>query len=276
MESQYLIEHNTKSIISTRRSEKEQQILQIEDEKHRVRERELGKNYLLDAYLKTMDKPNDAGEEPHRQRIPKLAKGKHKKIMYLTMLYLILALLLPAELCKSSHLPEDMQIHWLEKVYALNKLLQREEEQLLRLHAKVRKQQLRHAYHTKGEVLQQIDRLDTELADQVTDIYRVERQLLTANEQLKAKLGVLECLGREFEVPPEIEPSCSSTSASTSSMQHYRASIEKHDDAVWHQNSRQHRHDKDSTRKQMFGSVDNTVRSAAMSTLDIQHLGTLV
>lgn len=58
------------------RSEKEQQILQIEDEKHRVRERELGKNYLLDAYLKTMDKPVDAGEEQHnRQRIPKLAKG---------------------------------------------------------------------------------------------------------------------------------------------------------------------------------------------------------
>lgn len=170
-----------------------------------------------------------------------------------------------------------MQIYWLEKVYALNKLLQREEEQLLRLHAKVRKQQLRHAYHTKGEVLQQIDRLDTELAGQVTDIYRVERQLLTANEQLKAKLGVLECLGREFEVPQEIEPSCSSTSTSAStSMQHYRASIEKQDDAVWHQNSRQHRHDKDLTRKQMFGSIDNPVRSAAISALDIQHLGTLV
>lgn len=163
-----------------------------------------------------------------------------------------------------------MQIYWLEKVYALNKLLQREEEQLLRLHAKVRKQQLRHAYHTKGEVLQQIDQLDTELAEQVTDIYRVERQLLTANEQLKAKLGVLECLGKEFEVPQEME-------ASSSCMQHYRASIEKQDDVVWHQNCRQHRLDKDLTRKQMFGTVEQPVRTAAISSsMDIQHLGTLV
>ncbi|KAM8710358.1 hypothetical protein ACLKA7_017050 [Drosophila subpalustris] len=148
---------------------KEQEILQIEEEKHRVRERELGKNYLLDAYLKTIDKPAETAEE-QRQRISQFSTVE-------------------------SNLPDEMQIYWLEKVYALNKQLQREEEQLLRLHAKVRKQQVRYAYHTKGEVLQQIDRLDTELSTQVADIYRVERQLLMANEQLKAKLGVLECLG---------------------------------------------------------------------------------
>lgn len=64
---------------------------------------------------------------------------------------------------------------------------------------------MRLAYHTKDEVLQQIDRLDTSLANQVNDIYRIERQLLMANEQLKAKLGVLESLGNELEVMPGVD-----------------------------------------------------------------------
>lgn len=56
-------------------SAKEQEILKIEEEKHRVRERELGKNYLLDAYLNTKEKPAETTEE-QRQRIAKFPTGK--------------------------------------------------------------------------------------------------------------------------------------------------------------------------------------------------------
>ncbi|ALC42963.1 CG13875 [Drosophila busckii] len=157
-------------------NEKEQQILKIEHAQHRVREQELGKNYLLDAYLNALPEAT-----PCQQDIS-LVKDKES-----------------SNSC--DHPSEELQICWLEKVYALNKQLQREEEQLLRLHGKVRKQQVRYAYQTKDDVLQQIDRLDSELTAQVADIFRVERQLLMANEQLKAKLGVLECLGLEFEAP---------------------------------------------------------------------------
>lgn len=42
-------------------SEKERQIAKIEEEKHRKRERELGKNYLLETYLNGL---NEAECEP--------------------------------------------------------------------------------------------------------------------------------------------------------------------------------------------------------------------
>ncbi|KAH8302471.1 hypothetical protein KR044_007065 [Drosophila immigrans] len=239
--------------------EKEQEILKIEEEKHRVRERELGKNYLLDTYLKAIDKPAEAGDE-QRQRIPHIGT---------------------VEL----NIPDEMQIYWLEKVYTLNKQLQREEEQLLRLHAKVRKQQVRYAYHTKGEVMQQIDRLDGELAGQVADIYRVERQLLMANEQLKAKLGVLECLGREFEVLPhesqDLAPTChtnnnSGNNITNRDMQQLRETIRKHDAQQLDKNCNVRQlTDAKMLKKQFFGAVDNPETLYAADR-DIEHLGTLV
>ncbi|XP_051859413.1 probable E3 ubiquitin-protein ligase bre1 isoform X1 [Drosophila albomicans] len=232
-------------------NEKEQQILKIEEEKHRVRERELGKNYLLDAYLKTIDKPAEAGDE-QRHRIPQFPTV-------------------------DSNLSDDMQIYWLEKVYTLNKQLQREEEQLLRLHAKVRKQQVRYAYHTKGEVLQQIDRLDGELAVQVADIYRVERQLLMANEQLKAKLGVLECLGREFEVLPHVNESPDLAPSCHANVQQLRETIRKQDPQQIEKNCNVRQlTDAKMLKKQFFGVVDNPETSLYATDLDIEHLGTLV
>jgi len=44
-------------------SEKDRQIFKIEEEKHQVRERELGKNYLLETYLKDLDEPQEKGED---------------------------------------------------------------------------------------------------------------------------------------------------------------------------------------------------------------------
>lgn len=232
-------------------NEKEEQILKIEDEQHRVRERELGKNYLLDAYLKTIDKPAETTDE-QRLRMPQFPTVE-------------------------SNLPDEMQIYWLEKVYALNKQLQREEEQLLRLHAKVRKQQVRYAYHTKGEVLQQIDRLDTELAIQVADIYRVERQLLMANEQLKAKLGVLECLGREFEVLPHESQDIATKSCTTKDMQQIRDTILKQDQqqAIDKNCNVRQLTEAKMLKKQLFGVVDSPEKLYTTD-LDIEHLGTLV
>ncbi|XP_017127398.1 ras association domain-containing protein 10 [Drosophila elegans] len=172
--------------------EKDRQILKIEVEKHRVRERELGKNYLLETYLKDLDEPQENSPDPEEfeEGIVRLLEDGNDGIR-------------TDEDCKTSNdgdtVKDETRLYWLEKIHTVNKQLQREEELLLSLHAKVRRHQVKRAYQTKSEVLLQIDRLDTELAAQVEDIHRVERKLFTANEQLKAKLGVLECLGREFE-----------------------------------------------------------------------------
>ena len=42
--------------------EKERQICKIEEEKHRVREKELGKNYLLETYFKGLDEAQQTVE----------------------------------------------------------------------------------------------------------------------------------------------------------------------------------------------------------------------
>ncbi|XP_030385685.1 uncharacterized protein LOC115632600 [Scaptodrosophila lebanonensis] len=252
--------------------EKERQILKIEEEKHRVRERELGKNYLLETYLNALDEAEYANlnaqaidakapratltmtatpTTPVTRRLQAgdtdfsgVAHGElgaHIFIdepsmpqpqMEMGAVTAAESTAIPGGLelqplrsgCATGNafvahngaaptaavsgneamadvdaaIADDLQIYWLEKIYAVNKQLQRDEELLLRLHAKVRKHQLKRAYQTKSEVLQQIDKLDSELAAQVADIHGVERKLLTANEQLKAKLGVLEFLSREF------------------------------------------------------------------------------
>ncbi|XP_034655112.1 ras association domain-containing protein 10 isoform X1 [Drosophila subobscura] len=169
--------------------EKDRQILKIEEEKHRVRERELGKNYLLETYLKDLDEPQAIEEvdedEPDAADVLLCTEDDYRAD--------------PAWTPSDVEVKDEIRVYWLEKIHAVNKQLQREEELLLSLHAKVRRHQVKRAYQTKSEVMLQIDRLDTELSTQVADIHRVERKLFTANEQLKAKLGVLECLGREFE-----------------------------------------------------------------------------
>ncbi|XP_030568432.1 uncharacterized protein LOC115768091 isoform X2 [Drosophila novamexicana] len=205
-------------------NQKEQQILKIEDEKHRERELELGKNYMLDAYLNAADnipnkRLNSHDFDDQRQKVldsnldkPQPAQCSSGEVNGLDS---------PNSKEAGLNLPCDKEIYyWLEKVHVQNVLLQGEEEQLLRLHAKVRKHQMRCVYHTKEDVLRQIDRLDMNLANQVNDIYRVERQLLIANEQLKAKLSVLESLGHELGTFPaatqEIDqnlPACSTNLA---------------------------------------------------------------
>ncbi|KAH8375649.1 hypothetical protein KR200_003906, partial [Drosophila serrata] len=169
--------------------DKDRQILKIEEEKHRVRERELGKNYLLETYLRDLEETQDNGH-PARLSSIEGPPNNHEDG----------AAEMDSRIADSGEAVKDeIRLYWLEKIHAVNKDLQREEELLLSLHSKVRRHQVKCVYETKSEVLVQIDKLDTQLAAQVADIHRVERKLFTANEQLKAKLGVLESLGREFE-----------------------------------------------------------------------------
>ncbi|XP_053957138.1 uncharacterized protein LOC128862503 [Anastrepha ludens] len=266
--------------------EKERQISKIEEEKHRVRERELGKNYLLETYLKGLDEANgepdleactdvgladspvnefsdvrfahtaavDCGDvvgnddveiyidEPY-QRTARTFKAlitpetttpttttkdimlaktrdfnldaRHSKKMKGDFTNGVEAVMTagkidgnesPTTSSQGNQKEIDVQLFWLEKIYALNKQLQREEEMLLKLHAKIRKHQVKRAYQTKREVLQQIEKLDAELTLQCCDIRAVENKLHASNEQLKQKLCVLERLSKEFletiETPP--------------------------------------------------------------------------
>ncbi|XP_039967160.1 uncharacterized protein LOC120779079 [Bactrocera tryoni] len=265
--------------------EKERQISKIEEEKHRVRERELGKNYLLETYLNGLD---EAHAEPDLEACTDVALadsplnefndvrvadtslvhygdgvavgasdgvGRDDDAnveIYIDESYQRTARTIGVTTttatnkdtgiskardfhsnarhskklkgdfsgdgggggaatgvkietnkqaianCEENETEVEAQLVWLEKIYALNKQLQREEEMLLKLHAKIRKHQVKRAYQTKREVLQQIEKLDAELTLQCCDIRAVESKLHASNEQLKQKLGVLERLSQEF------------------------------------------------------------------------------
>lgn len=66
-------------------SEKERQITKIEEEKHRKRERELGKNYLLETYLNGLD---EAECEPEIQDGEEIFIGKFQQYIMMNFLYL--------------------------------------------------------------------------------------------------------------------------------------------------------------------------------------------
>ncbi|XP_065361880.1 uncharacterized protein LOC135955457 [Calliphora vicina] len=269
--------------------EKERQITKIEEEKHRKRERELGKNYLLETYLNGLDEAECEPEiqdgeeifidEPYHRTatattllIPnprttitptgaKLAAGAvTDKIPSATEAFNMMARhklkdkevkkekkkkrhkdkftkdeVIPAKdfnlktnknkdkekLDKQQKEQQhelnelkaidgngnkdngneqeiEMQILWLEKIYTLNKQLQKEEELAAKLHAKVRKHQLRMAQQTQHEAQMEIDKLDNNLALQCGDIRKVEANLMQTNEQLQKKLLILERLSMEY------------------------------------------------------------------------------
>uniref|UniRef100_A0A1B0B6M0 Ras-associating domain-containing protein n=1 Tax=Glossina palpalis gambiensis TaxID=67801 RepID=A0A1B0B6M0_9MUSC len=271
--------------------EKERQIAKIEEEKHRKRERELGKNYLLETYLNGLNEAECEPEiadgeeifidEPYQryaanstkahpealkvtgtstvlgggggvgagggtERIKETKKEKkkkrhkdkmddqkrhkddnNKKFANTAKEFFSLPIgtigMATATAMQKDKGPEtetftkhvdavnmgyagnesadeetEMQIFWLEKIYTLNKQLQKEEELSAKLHAKIRKYQLKRAYQTQKEVQLEIEKLDNNLALQCSDIRKVEANLMETNEVLQKKLSLLERLSQEY------------------------------------------------------------------------------
>ncbi|TMW48759.1 hypothetical protein DOY81_006159 [Sarcophaga bullata] len=257
--------------------EKERQITKIEEEKHRKRERELGKNYLLETYLNGLDEAECEPEVQHGEEIfvdepyqrdtttktpatmqptaipgtaitpaitsagVTLAAGMSVDAFNVLAKHKLKEKEAKKEKKKKRHKERptkdedfngktnksrdkekldhqqhhelnetskdtassneqdiEIQILWLEKIYSLNKQLQKEEELAAKLHAKVRKHQLRKAQQTQREVQMEIDKLDDNLALQCGDIRKVEANLMQTNEQLQRKLLILERLSIDY------------------------------------------------------------------------------
>ncbi|KAH8342354.1 hypothetical protein KR059_002778, partial [Drosophila kikkawai] len=257
--------------------DKDRQILKIEEEKHRTRERELGKNYLLETYLRDLEETQENGH-PARQSSEEGPPNRLEEAA--------------ASSDNGEAVKDEIRLYWLEKIHALNKDLQREEELLLSLHAKVRRHQVKRVYETKSEVLVQIDKLDTQLAAQVEDIHRVERKLFTANEQLKAKLGVLESLGREFEttvteerfVPEEPQEAVkltrlmqtASSTADEFQPGERRYRLTQQELTQRNLNGHQRPNDKGLSKLLLKGGSSSPNPSTSYPLVPVEHLGTLV
>lgn len=101
----------------------------------------------------------------------------------------------------TEHMSEDNvagQIELLEKVVAINKHIQREEELLVRLNAKIRKYEADNPALTETEIIAALDRVNDDIASTNSEMVKMGHELDTSNEMLVVKADIVDQLSREL------------------------------------------------------------------------------
>lgn len=91
------------------------------------------------------------------------------------------------------------QIEMLEKVVAINKHIQREEELLVRLNAKIRKYESDNPALTEEEIMVALDRVNGDIAMANAEMEKMEYELDESNVVLTAKANIVGQLSRELD-----------------------------------------------------------------------------
>lgn len=194
--------------------DKEVQISRIEEERHKIREKEHGKNYLLETYLKGLHEADDKDlAKEHSDsgintedtatpdvgmQSPATLQDDEIKIETITK--------------TETEYDDDTfeQIEMLEKMVSINKKLQREEELLLKLTVKIRRCEYENPELTEDDIKREINKINTEIDKRNKETAKTEQQLQVYDEVLKIKSNVLDQLLEEYEqsceAPPIVPP----------------------------------------------------------------------
>lgn len=240
--------------------DREHQISKLEEDRHRVRERKHGKNYLLETYLNGLHEADDkeiatgnsdsgvhtenATPSPEVSASPvqhsddianecfELTEetramyvdgrgGSRRKTISEREAKLIKEHESRKEFCDAqkdsieSGEGSDVggavggmrtdtdniagQIELLEKVVAINKHIQREEELLVRLNAKIRKCESDNPALTEDEIMVALDRVNGDIATANVEMEKMEHELDASNDMLSVKTDIVNQLSRELE-----------------------------------------------------------------------------
>lgn len=218
----------------------------MEDEQHKIREKEHGKNYLLETYLKGLHDADEKQESatgnsdsgvhteettttaspevthpqnedeisetllPTEQNLSKASKKKRSKRES--------ELLMEHESTKefSNTITEEKssetnngneplndevaaQIDILEKLIVLNKHLQREEELMVRLGAKIKRYEADASGLTEQQVKDSLDRVNDQLNNNSHELQQMETEIKVSEDILCKKTDVLKKLYDELE-----------------------------------------------------------------------------
>ncbi|XP_055716599.1 ras association domain-containing protein 10 isoform X2 [Phlebotomus papatasi] len=228
----------------SRLRERELEIAFIEEERHRVREREHGKNYLLETYLNGLHEADDkevttgnsdsgvhtedttspvAGISPtledDQDDCPKLEEAcgtvrrksrSNRETMLLRDHETAKEFSEAAEKSKGAQpskesnegqIPDDMatEIDLLEKMYILNKHLQREEELLVRLSAKVKRYESENPSLSEHQIIEALERVNEEITQRNNEIEDTDRELEKSISVLKEKSQELQELHEQLD-----------------------------------------------------------------------------
>lgn len=202
--------------------DREVEITTIEEARHKLREKEYGKNYLLETYLKGLrdfeEKESATGNSDSgvhteeattspevaaspqlpedNQHVPEPKQEKMRRNLDLRNLSLEEG----AVGGDNYHIDtEEEEIQLLEKIVTINKQLIKEEEQLVKLNAKLKKYQCSPKEMTQDQILVAIQKINEQLQRGNDDLEEVDDAIIATDDLLQEKTTLLSCLYEECE-----------------------------------------------------------------------------
>ncbi|XP_052860615.1 ras association domain-containing protein 10 [Anopheles cruzii] len=174
--------------------DREIQISSIEEERHRLREREHGKNYLLETYLKGLSEATET--DPNA-----LDSGITSEATTTASPEMDFAPENDSDLASADDSAcVKEQIKLLEKIVSLNKQIQREEESAVKLFERVRRYQLEDPPpdQTKLQLEEALAKLNTTIEQDTTELRLIDESLHQSDELLREKTELLRSLAEEL------------------------------------------------------------------------------
>ncbi|XP_039434460.1 ras association domain-containing protein 10 [Culex pipiens pallens] len=180
----------------TKLRDRELQISKIEDDRHRLREREHGKNYLLETYLKGLseatqeDDPTAGGDSGITSEATTAASPE-------------------VESCRDAESPGTSstekdgglkeQIRMLEKIVQINKQIVKEEESAVKLYDRIRRYQLDIPNQSPEQVKENLTKVNASLEKSQSELMEVDESLKHSEVTLREKNLLLKRLEEELE-----------------------------------------------------------------------------
>uniref|UniRef100_A0AAG5DLQ1 Ras-associating domain-containing protein n=1 Tax=Anopheles atroparvus TaxID=41427 RepID=A0AAG5DLQ1_ANOAO len=174
--------------------DREMQISTIEEERHRVREREHGKNYLLETYLKGLAEAADTDPNAIDSGITSEATTTASPEMDFA----------PEHDSDQAGAPGDgssvkEQIKLLEKIVSLNKQIVREEETAVKLFERVRRCQLEDPPdQTRTQLEEALAKLNTSIDRDNHELQLIDESLHQSDAMLRERSDLLRTLTEEL------------------------------------------------------------------------------
>ncbi|XP_058836318.1 uncharacterized protein LOC131692925 [Topomyia yanbarensis] len=174
--------------------DREIQISKIEEDRHRVREREHGKNYLLETYLKGLTEASeldptvaDSGitSEATTAASPEVESSRDADS--------------PDTSSGEKSTDVKDQIKMLEKIVQLNKQIVKEEETAVKLFDRIRRYQMDIPNQTPDQVEENLNKVNTSIEKSQSELKMIDETLKNSDIVLKEKTSLLKCLQEELE-----------------------------------------------------------------------------
>ncbi|XP_052903556.1 ras association domain-containing protein 10 [Anopheles moucheti] len=174
--------------------DREMQINMIEEERHRLREREHGKNYLLETYLKGLTEATETDPNAIDSGITSEATTTASPEMDFAPEHDS-----DNNASAGGEASVKEQIKLLEKIVSLNKQIQREEESAVKLFQKVRHYQLEDPPdEAKTQLEEALAKINTSIDQETHELQMIDESLRQSDAILREKNDLLRSLTDEL------------------------------------------------------------------------------